>query len=171
MNSLSAPNNNNDSNNDSANADHGEANGGDEVGDTNQATDSLNAQDLPGPMPGRRRRFTSEEKRLFITQAMSPGESMSSVGRRHGLSVSLLFRWRRQLDSDLDRKANEVPGTTPRSDTRDLRERVRELERLLGRKTLEVELLQQELSRLGHNPGAALQALDNGSVARSADGR
>jgi transposase len=119
---------------------------------------------LPGPMPGRRRRFTSDEKRLFITQAMSPGESMSSVGRRHGLSVSLLFRWRRQLDSDLDRKASSEDAAAPRSDTRDLREKVRELERLLGRKTLEVELLQQELSRLGHNPVVALQALDNAAA-------
>ena len=39
---------------------------------------------------------------------------------------------------------------------RDLRDRVRELERLLGRKTLESELLKQELSRLGHNPTLAL---------------
>jgi transposase len=120
--------------------------------------------DLPGPLPGRRRRFTSEEKRLFINQAMSPGESMSSVGRRHGLSVSLLFRWRRQLDSDFDHKASaEAQG--PRTESRDLRDRVRELERLLGRKTMEVELLQQELSRLGHNPVIALQALDNGTAA------
>jgi transposase len=126
--------------------------------------------DLPGPLPGRRRRFTSEEKRLFITQAMSPGESMSSVGRRHGLSVSLLFRWRRQLDSDLDQKTNAEPSA-PRSDTRDLREKVRELERLLGRKTLEVELLQQELSRLGHNPVVALQALDNVNAGATASAR
>ena len=122
--------------------------------------------DLPGPMPGRRRRFTSEEKRLFITQAMAAGESMSSVGRRHGLSVSLLFRWRRQLDSDLDRKTTSETSA-PRSETRDLREKVRELERLLGRKTLEVELLQQELSRLGHNPVVALAALDKAGASAS----
>ena len=54
----------------------------------------------PGPLPGRRRRFTTEEKRHFIVEAMSAGQSMSSVGRRHGLSVSLLFRWRRQLDGE-----------------------------------------------------------------------
>ena len=122
-------------------------------------------QELPGPMRGRRRRFTTEEKRQFITQAMAPGESMSSVGRRHGLSVSLLFRWRRQLDSDLDQKRS-AEANGGRSETRELRERVRELERLLGRKTLEVELLQQELSRLGHNPGVALQALDAASAPR-----
>jgi transposase len=131
-----------------------------EADDGATAPDSVTrTQELPGPMAGRRRRFTSEEKRQFITQAMGPGESMSSVGRRHGLSVSLLFRWRRQLDSDALPKATSGASAT-RNDARDLRDRVRELERLLGRKTLEVELLQQELSRLGHNPGATLSVLD-----------
>src|SRR5688500_3446529 len=54
--------------------------------------------DFPGPMAGRRRRFTNDEKRRFLEEASGTGESMSSVGRRYGLSVSLLFRWRRQLD-------------------------------------------------------------------------
>jgi transposase len=115
-------------------------------------------QEIPGPLPGRRRRFTNEEKRQFIAEAMAAGESMSSVGRRHGLSVSLLFRWRRQLDRA---SAGKASAPAARSETTELRERVRELERLLGRKTLEVELLQQELARLGQNPAAALLALDN----------
>jgi transposase len=137
-------------------------------GPADLAENLTRTQELPGPLPGRRRRFTSEEKRQFIKQAMAPGESMSSVGRRHGLSVSLLFRWRRQLDGQI-RAAARNPEVAARNESRELRERVRELERLLGRKTLEAELLQQELARLGHNPGAALSALDaagaNGTAA------
>jgi transposase len=116
--------------------------------------------ELPGPLPGRRRRFTSEEKRQFIKQAMAPGESMSSVGRRHGLSVSLLFRWRRQLDGLARAATRAAAEGAARNETRELRDRVRELERLLGRKTLEAELLQQELARLGRDPVVALSALD-----------
>ncbi|HEY0706724.1 MAG TPA: transposase [Polyangia bacterium] len=108
----------------------------------------------PGPLPGRRRRFSAEEKRQFIAEAMSPGQSMSSVGRRHGLSVSLLFRWRRQLDGERrPTPAQDQDGA--RAELRVLRDRVRELERLLGRKTHELETLQQEMSRLGHNPALA----------------
>jgi transposase len=113
---------------------------------------------LPGPLPGRRRRFSNEEKRQFLREAMGSGESMSSVGRRYGLSVSLLFRWRRQLDGDNVTARRRDDDN--RAEVRDLRDRVRELERLLGRKTLETELLKQELSRLGHNPTLALTALD-----------
>ncbi len=127
--------------------------------------DETNANGLPGPLPGRRRRFSNEEKRQFLQQAISSGESMSSVGRRYGLSVSLLFRWRRQLDSSAG-PARSKSEDDSRTEVRDLRDRVRELERLLGRKTLESELLKQELSRLGHNPTLALTALDIATAGR-----
>jgi transposase len=117
------------------------------------------APEIPGPQVGRRRRFTSEEKRRFLEEAAAAGESMSSVGRRYGLSVSLLFRWRRQIDGQAARpQAARNPEATARAEARELRDRVRELERLLGRKTLEAELLKQELARLGHNPDLAALA-------------
>jgi len=120
--------------------------------------DDAQAGSLPGPLPGRRRRFSNEEKRQFLREANGTGESMSSVGRRYGLSVSLLFRWRRQLEgTTIPAKRHEDDN---RAEVRDLRDKVRELERLLGRKTLESELLKQELSRLGHNPTLTLNALD-----------
>jgi transposase len=118
----------------------------------------------PGPQPGRRRRFSNEEKRQFLQEAVGSGESMSSVGRRYGLSVSLLFRWRRQLDGQATPARKREDDA--RAEVRDLRDRVRELERLLGRKTLESELLKQELSRLGHNPTLALNALDTALASR-----
>lgn len=42
----------------------------------------------------RRRRFTAEQKMAIIAETMQPGVSMSYVARRHGLSPSLVFRWR-----------------------------------------------------------------------------
>jgi transposase len=116
--------------------------------------------EFPGPQTGRRRRFTSEEKRRFLQEAAASGESMSSVGRRYGLSVSLLFRWRRQVDGQTaaPTQAPRNPEATSRTEVRELRDRVRELERLLGRKTLEAELLKQELARLGHTPDLAALA-------------
>jgi transposase len=121
---------------------------------------------IPGPQMGRRRRFTNDEKRRFLTEASLPGESMSSVGRRYGLSVSLLFRWRRQLDGAATRVVAKPTEATARAEVRELRDRLRELERLLGKKTLESELLKQELARLGHKPDlAALAALEPSHLA------
>jgi transposase-like protein len=56
---------------------------------------------LPGsrssPAVTRRRRFTAEQKLSVVAETMQPGMSFSDVGRRHGLSPSLVFRWRRLM--------------------------------------------------------------------------
>jgi putative transposase len=45
----------------------------------------------------RRRRFSTELKVGLVAETMQPGSSVSYVARRHGLSPSLLFRWRRLM--------------------------------------------------------------------------
>ena len=53
---------------------------------------------MEGPQRGRRRRFTAEEKRGLVTEAVAPGSSVSLVARRNGISSSLLFRRRRLME-------------------------------------------------------------------------
>jgi transposase-like protein len=45
----------------------------------------------------RQRRFTTEQKLLVVNETLQPGMSISYVARRHGLSPSLVFRWRRLM--------------------------------------------------------------------------
>ena len=49
--------------------------------------------DLIPPKPGRRRRFTAEQKRAVLEEAPGPGQSPSETARRYGVSPSLLFKW------------------------------------------------------------------------------
>jgi transposase len=71
--------------------------------------------------------------------------SISYVARRHGLSPSLVFRWR-QLMSENGKEAVRVDDdVVGANEVRRLEERVRELERILGRKTFEVEILKEAL--------------------------
>lgn len=49
------------------------------------------------PERARRRRFSTEEKIALLLEAERHGETISSVGRRHGISTSVLFRWRDQF--------------------------------------------------------------------------
>lgn len=93
----------------------------------------------------RRRRFTTEQKLAVVAETMQPGMSISYVARRHGLSPSLVFRWR-QLMSEGGKEAVRVDDdVVGANEVRRLEERVRELERILGRKTLEVEILKEAL--------------------------
>jgi transposase len=94
----------------------------------------------------RRRRWSVAEKIRFVEESLQPGMSVSFVARRHGISPSLLFNWRRRMAEGgraAVRVDDEVIGA-PR--VRQLEERIRELERLLGRKTMEVEILKEALT-------------------------
>ena len=93
----------------------------------------------------RRRRFTTEQKLAIVAETMQPGMSISYVARQHGLSPSLVFRWRRLMSEGGKEAVRADDNVVAASEVRRLEERVRELERLLGRKTLEVEILKEAL--------------------------
>jgi transposase len=44
---------------------------------------------------GRRRRWTLKEKRRIVAESHEGGRQVSATARRHGLSASQLFAWRR----------------------------------------------------------------------------
>ena len=90
----------------------------------------------------RRRRFTTEQKLLVVNETLQPG---MSIARRHGLSPSLVFRWRRLMSEGGKEAVRVDEDVVAASEVRRLEERVRELERLLGRKTMEVEILKEAL--------------------------
>jgi transposase len=93
----------------------------------------------------RRRRYSLDQKLAVLAEAAQPGMSISYVARRHGISPSLLFLWRRRMSEggkEAVRVDDEVVGS---AEVRALEKRVRELERVLGKKTLENEILREAL--------------------------
>ena len=100
------------------------------------------------PRPGHRRRFSAEEKRRLLELSDQPGESISSVARQYGVAPSLMFKWRRLLEQGAHASLEADEPTVAESEVKELKARVRELERMLGRKTMEVEIL-QEAVRIG----------------------
>ncbi len=95
----------------------------------------------------RRRRWSPEQKLAIIEESMLPGESVSSTARRHGVAPNLLYRWRRLMSEGGATAVQADDGVTGNGEVRRLEERVRELERHLGRKTLEVEILKEALAK------------------------
>ena len=76
---------------------------------------------------------------------MQPGMTVCAVARLHGVSPSLLFNWRRLMSEGGQVAVRADEDVVAASRARELEHRVRELERLLGRKTLEVEVLREAL--------------------------
>jgi transposase len=95
----------------------------------------------------RRRRWTTGEKLRIVAESVQSGETISAVARRHGVAANLLYRWRRLMTEGGAIAVDADEGVVGTSEVRRLEERVRELERLLGRKTMEVEILKDALAR------------------------
>jgi transposase len=93
----------------------------------------------------RRRRWPTAEKIRLVEETMQPGMSMSYVARRAGVAPSLLFNWRRRMLEGGLQAVQADEDVVATSQVRELERRVRELERLLGRKTMEVEILKEAL--------------------------
>ena len=94
----------------------------------------------------RRRRWSVAEKIRLVEETLQPGLSVSFVTRKHSISPSLLFNWRRRM-AEGGREAIRVDDELiDATRVRQLEERIRDLERLLGRKTLEVEILKEALT-------------------------
>ena len=93
----------------------------------------------------RRRRWSTAEKVRLVEEAMQPGSSVSFVARRYGLSPSLLFTWKRRMLEGGHQAVQADEDVVGTSRVRELERRIRDLERLLGRKTMEVEILKEAL--------------------------
>src|ERR1700684_966142 len=88
----------------------------------------------------RRRRWTASEKVRMVEETFEPGMTVSLVARRHGVAPNQLFTWRRLVAQGGLTAAGSGEEVVPASDYRALHNQVRELHRLLGKKTLEAEI-------------------------------
>ena len=95
----------------------------------------------------RRRRWTPEEKVQIVEETYLPGMSVSLVARRHGIAGSQLFNWRRLMAQGALTAAGAGEEVVPASEYRALQAQVSELQRLLGKKTMEAEILREAVSR------------------------
>jgi transposase len=96
----------------------------------------------------RRRHWSTEQKLRIIEESFEPGETVSSVARRNGVAPNLLFRWRRLLSEGGAAAVRSDEPVVGSSEVRRLEDRVRELERVLGKKTMENEILREALAKV-----------------------
>jgi len=93
----------------------------------------------------RRRRWSTAEKVRLVEEAMQPGMSVSFVARQAGVSPSQLFAWKRRMLEGGHAAVQADEDVVGTSRVRELEKRVRDLERLLDRKTMENEILKEAL--------------------------
>lgn len=94
----------------------------------------------------RRRRWTLAEKLRAVEELNVPGMTVSYVARKYAISPSLLFRWRKLMSEGGKQAIKADDEVVAAAEVRELKKRIRELERVLGRKTLENEILKEAVS-------------------------
>ena len=75
----------------------------------------------------------------------APGMSVSLVARQHGVAPNQVFKWRQLYAEGALSAVGAGEEVVPASEYRALQHQVRELQRLLGKKTLENEVLRDAL--------------------------
>lgn len=84
------------------------------------------------------RTWTVAQKLEIVLAGLRGDRSVAEVCREHQISETLFYSWREKL---LEGGAERLAGKEERTELVELRRRVRDLERTLGRKTYELEIL------------------------------
>lgn len=97
----------------------------------------------------RRRRWSAQEKADLVRLTYEPGMSVSLVARQHGVAASQLFNWRKLDREGALTAVGAGESVVPASELANARAQIAQLQRLLGKKTMENEILKEavELAR------------------------
>ncbi|WP_200819151.1 IS3-like element IS2 family transposase [Escherichia coli] len=93
--------------------------------------------------PEKRKRRTTQEKIAIVQQSFEPGMTVSLVARQHGVAASQLFLWRKQYQEGSLTAVAAGEQVVPASELAAAMKQIKELQRLLGKKTMENELLKE----------------------------
>ena len=109
------------------------------------------------------RTFSQEFKRQVVEELMSGDSRPAQLCRRHNISPSLLYHWKKQYSLG---KFNNEP-----IEEAALKDRIEKLERLVGRLTLENEFLKKGLQHNLSQPRRDGKSSANGSVSSAVSGK
>src|SRR4030095_2743004 len=105
-----------------------------------------------------RRVFTVEFKRCVVQQLLKGEKTLAEVSRELDIQPSVVRQWKRRFEAGATAAVATNEDVVPVSALREAHQRIRELERLLGKKQMEIEILQA--SGGGDLPDAADGAAD-----------
>lgn len=90
-----------------------------------------------------RRKFTAENKAKYVLEIISGEKSLAQASREYGIKDTMLSRWKQEFLA----KASQV-FEQPK-EVQDKEARIAELERMVGRLTMQIDLQKKVLSFAG----------------------
>lgn len=90
--------------------------------------------------PAPRRTFTAEFKANLVIQLLTKEKTVADLSREHGIRDTQIHNWRQEF---LERSAKAFAPEEPAGERR----KVADLERLVGKQSLEIAILKRALDR------------------------
>ena len=88
------------------------------------------------------RKFTAQQKIEIVVAGLRGEKSVKDLCREHEIAETLYYSWREKL---LEGGRASLAGRDERQGEKELRKKIRDLERALGRKTYELEIAGEAL--------------------------
>src|SRR4029079_10107732 len=89
-----------------------------------------------------RRVFTVEFKRGVVQQLLKGDKTLAAGAREPDIQPSVVRQWKRRFEAGATAAVGTNEDVVPVSALREARPRIRELERLMGKQEMEIEILQ-----------------------------
>jgi transposase len=93
-----------------------------------------------------RRFFSVEEKLKILRETEAPDNSISIVSRKYGIHMTQLYRWRNLTKSGQIEAMQSEEEVVRISELKALQKKIQELERILGKKTVQIEILKEAVT-------------------------
>lgn len=107
--------------------------------------------DFPRKSDGRRV-FTVEFKRTVVQQILKGEKTLAEVARELDIQPSVIRQGKRRVEAGATTAVAANDDVVPASVVREAHQRIRELERLLGKKQMEIEILQAAREVVNKSP-------------------
>ena len=112
----------------------------------------------------RRRRWSLQERAALVRRTYEPGMSVSRVALQEGVAASLLFQWRKLERQGALTAVSLGEAVVPSSELAAARAEIAKLQRVLGKKTLENEILREAVEYAAEKGGLRARPCCPGST-------
>ncbi|HET7585462.1 MAG TPA: transposase [Gemmatimonadaceae bacterium] len=99
-----------------------------------------------------RRYFSPEFKREQISRVIRQEVTLAELSRELDVQPSVIRRWKHLVDRGSTAAVAANEDVVPASELRAAQQRIRELERLVGKKAMEIEILQAARDEVKKKP-------------------
>lgn len=94
-----------------------------------------------------KRNWTAEQKLAIVLEGIKGEVSVAEICRRHQINQSQYYQWR---DKFIEAGRRGLNGLNPNAEIQVLKAKAKELERLIGRQTIEIEILKKTEEIMGN---------------------